>query len=295
MSVGRNVAEYDIRKIARRGKGTEVILPGIEESAGGKAAYLKALRAMLRELRRFARDTRSQFDLEQLARIAVGLTATAENMVNRILRLEAQRHTDTFINTAKRALGIDLRAVVKQEDLGEYLRLAAKRNSSLIKSLSDDTVKRVEQAVLENLIAGNSRETLRAKLVEDFGIADNRAKLISQDQMSKMNADLNQIRHEQAGITEYDWSTSRDERVRPRHRVLEGKRYRYGEPTGAEGGVGPGKAIRCRCTARAVVTFGDEVVAPRRNTPAPLLPEAQQRAIEESIRRRPWTSLIDRQ
>lgn len=249
------MADYDIRKLTRRAKGTEVVLPGIEESAGGKAAYLKALRAMLREIAGFARGAQTEYDLQELARIAVGLTSIANKTVRRILSLEAQRHTDTFIGTVKRALGINVRDLVKQEDLGEFLRLASARNASLIKSLSDDTVKRVEQAVLDNLIAGNSRETLRKKLVEDFGIADSRAKLISQDQMAKLNADLNEYRHTQAGITEYDWSTSRDERVRPRHRALEGKRYRYGQPTGAEGGLPPGKPIRCRCIAKAVVEF----------------------------------------
>lgn len=249
------MAKYDIRKIARRGKGTEVILPGIEESAGGKAAYLKALRAMLRELRRFARDTRSQFDLEQLARIAVGLTSTADNMVNRILRLEAQRHTDTFIATAKRALGIDLRAVVKQDDLAELLINAAGRNSALIKGLSDETVKRVGTTVYDNLIAGNSQRTLETELTKQFGFSDNRAKLIARNEMSSLNSDLSRFRDEQAGITEYVWRTVLDERVRPLHRTLDGRTFKYGEPTDAEGGLQPGKPINCRCYARPLIRY----------------------------------------
>lgn len=249
------MTDYDIKRLARRARGTEVVLPGIEESAGGKTAYLKALRLMLRELAKYARGARSEYDLQELARIAVGLTSIAQNTVNRILRLESVRHTETFKATVKRALGIDLRELVKQEDLGEFLRLANARNVSLIKSLSDDTVKRVEQAVLDNLIAGNSRETLRKTLVEQFGIADSRARLISTDQMSKLNADMNRFRHEQAGITEYVWTSSRDERTRPLHRALDGKKYRYGQPTGAEGGLPPGQPVRCRCVARAVVEY----------------------------------------
>jgi SPP1 gp7 family putative phage head morphogenesis protein len=289
------VTDYDIKRLARRARGTEVVLPGIEESAGGKTAYLKALRLMLRELAKYARGARTEYDLNEIARISVGLTSIAQNTVNRILRLESVRHTETFIGTAKRALGIDLRELVKQEDLGEFLRLAAARNSSLIKSLSDDTVKRVEQAVLDNLIAGNSRETLRKTLVNDFAVADSRARLIAQDQMAKLNADMNEYRALQAGIREYDWSTSRDERVRSRHRALEGKRYRYGEPTGAEGGLPPGKPIRCRCIALAVVTFGDEVAPPMRVRKSPTLPEAQQRALDKALAKRPWTAPIERE
>jgi len=288
------MTDYKINRFVRRAKGTEVELPGIEESVGGKAAYLKALRAMLRELAKHARTARTEYDLDELARVAVGLVSIAEGTVRRILRLEAKRHTDTFISSVKRAIGIDVRALVKEEDLEGYLQFAAKRNVSLIKNLSDDTVKRVEQAVLDNLISGNSSETLRKTLVEAFGISDRRAKFIASDQMAKMNADMNEYRHRQAGITEYDWSTSRDERVRPRHRALEGKRYRYGEPTGAEGGVGPGKAPRCRCIARAVITFGDERYEAREVTLPPQLPQAQQEALERSLKRRPWTAPIER-
>lgn len=247
--------KYKLNRLVKRADGTEVILPAIEESAGGKAAYLQALRKMLRELRAHARTATDRLNLDTLAHIATSLATVAERTVNRILSLEAQRHTDTFIATARRALGVDLRAVVRQEDIGDHLRLAAMRNGALIKSLAEDTVRRVELAVVENLIAGNSAETLRKQLVKDFGIAGSRAKLIASNEMSSLNADLNRIRHEQAGVTEYRWTTSRDERVRERHKVLEGKVYRYGEATGAEGGLPPGKPIRCRCVARAVVQF----------------------------------------
>lgn len=249
------MTDYDIRKLTRRGKGTHVILPGIEESAGGRAAYLRALKAMTKELARTAVQAKDRLDLDSLARLALYLVDKTQTMVNRILSLEAERHTATFISSARRALGIDLRAVVKQEDLAGFLQIAAKRNAKLIKGLSDEIVKRTELAVLDNLISGNSRETLHKTLVDQLGFGESRAKLIAQDQMAKLNSELNEIRHKQAGITEYAWTTSRDERVRPRHRALEGKVYRYGEPTGAEGGLAPGRPIRCRCIAKAIVQF----------------------------------------
>lgn len=255
MLAGRFVADYDIRKLIRRAKGTEVVLPGIEESAGGKAAYLKALRAMLREIAGFARGAETEYDLQELARIAVGLTSIANNTVRRILSLEAQRHTDTFVAIAKRAMGINLRDVVKQEDLSAYLTMKAGQNAALIKGLSDETVKRVSVTVYENTIAGNSQRTLQAELTKTFGFSDNRAKLIARNEMTSLNSDLTRIRHEQAGIKEYIWRTANDERVRDLHRSLNGKKYRYGEPTGAEGGLQPGKPINCRCYARGIVVY----------------------------------------
>lgn len=251
------MSDYDINRLARRrrAKGQAIDLPKIEETAKARVQYLRVLRRMLREVGRRSRRARDQFDFEQLAALAVHLSITAEAMVSRILWLESQRHTETFKATVKRALGIDLAQVVRQEDLTEYLRTASLRNAGLIKNLGDDAVRRVQQTVTTALINGRPVKQLQAELTEQLRISDRRAQLIAQDQMAKLNSDLNRIRHQQAGITQYRWLTSRDERVRARHRDLEGKVYKYGEPTGAEGGLPPGQPIRCRCVAVGIVEF----------------------------------------
>ncbi|MEF2554325.1 hypothetical protein VQ042_23915 [Aurantimonas sp. A2-1-M11] len=41
---------------------------------------------------------------------------------------------------------------MSQEDLAEYLTTAAARNASLIKSLGDDAIKRVEQATYQAIL-----------------------------------------------------------------------------------------------------------------------------------------------
>lgn len=287
--------KYDMAARAKkRAKGGKAVLPAIEETKGGKASYLKILREMLRELGQRGRAARSEFDFETLSALATRLSMAAEMIVSRIIRLEAQRHTATFMATAKRTLGIDLADVVLQEDLGDYLRLASTRNAGLIKGLANDAVKRVQETVTTALINGTSVKQLQAELTKQLRISDRRAQLIAQDQMAKLNADLNRIRHEQAGVVEYQWMTSRDERVRERHRPLEGKVYKYGESTGAEDGLAPGQPVRCRCIARGIVVFGDEGPdLPDVQLPPPL-PQKQQEALDRSLVRRPWTSPIRR-
>ncbi len=255
-----------------RRKGSTALLPQIAGTLAAEREYLKALRTILRGMSRETRDyivplavaeigaTRMMRDIEQswfdrLIAMSVRLAVTAEGMVSRILGLEAQRHTERFMETAKQALGVDLAAVVRQEDLGDYLRAAATRNAALIKGLADDTVKRVQQVVTDAVINGRSAADLRKELTRQFQIEDRRAQLIARDQVAKLNSDLNRIRHQQAGVTSYKWRTSADERVRKRHRELEGKEYRYGEPTGAEEGLPPGQPILCRCIAQGIVQF----------------------------------------
>lgn len=256
-----------------RRKGSTAQLPVIAGTLAAEREYLKVLRSILREMAAETRENivplavaeiqanramtsdadRSWF--RRLLEMSIDLAISAEGMVGRILGLEAERHTKRFMETAKRALGVDLAAVVRQEDLGDYLAAAALRNASLIKGLSDDTVKRVQTTVTNAVINGRSAADLRKELTKQFHFSDSRARLIARDQVAKTNSDLNRLRHQQAGVTEYTWRTSADERVRPRHRELEGKVYKYGEPTGAEEGLPPGQPIQCRCIAQAIVTF----------------------------------------
>lgn len=269
---------YRLNKLAKRPKGSIVKLPAIPERVASVIAYRTALRRIPREIaaglrddvlpaytafRKGARaqrvaDTAAFDDRSWFARVRETLrrlTAEVEATVERILRLDAQRHTETWKRDVKRTLGIDLAAVVRDEDLEDVIRDAVARNVALIEGLSTDTLRRIESAVLDAKLSGRSAADLRRTLTRELGIASRRADLIATDQMAKATSDLSRVRHEQAGLTTYTWSTSRDERVRPRHRKLDGKVYKYGQPTGAEQGLPPGKPIRCRCVAIVQVEF----------------------------------------
>lgn len=258
----------------------EVVLPPIADTFGSVSETERALRAMLREMAGLVRaDLIQAYEADllrlqaaytgdageysdvffaRLKTMAAHLGRIAAEMVNRILRREAGRHTEKWKRQVRAALGIDLEAVVRQEDLTEALDAAVKRSASLITGLSDETAAGVEKLTRQALTQGRSAQNLRKDLTKQFGIADRRAKVIARDQLATLNSDLNRLRHEQAGVTTYQWTTSHDERVRPLHRRLDGARYRYGESTGAEGGLAPGQPIMCRCVARAVVEFGEQ-------------------------------------
>lgn len=291
--------KYDLVALARQKRPRlRAILPRQEERLTTVRLYQAALRKMLQgvinETRnaiipsyrpdRLTRDADSS-TFTRLRQLTAALSATAQQTVEGILGLEAGRHTDVWKANVRRTVGVDISAVVSQEDLTEYLRQAAARNASLITSLGDDVFKRVEQTVLTSSINGASVKSLRAQLVEQFGIVGRRADIIARDQTAKMVSDLNRIRQEQAGITTYSWATSQDERVRPLHKTLDGKVYEWGKPTGAEGGAPPGQPVLCRCTARAIIDFGDgkpvtsgatPVATPAPSRPRPARPDPGQ-------------------
>lgn len=277
--------KYDMAKLGRsvavHKPGTTVQLPKIEAPLGLEQQYLKVLRAMLRQIAAAVREdvlpvveremaqrkatqavTQDALTLdvdsstfERIKQLGRALGLIASDAVSRILNLEGQRHTAKFMETAKRTLGIDLSAVVRDDDLTEYLETAATRNAGLIQGLVDATIQRIQTTVTNTVLSGGTATELKKTLVSDFKFSDNRAKLIARDQISKTNADLNRLRHTQAGITDYVWRTSHDERVRPRHRACDGNTYEYGKPTDAEQGLPPGQPIQCRCVAQAIVEF----------------------------------------
>lgn len=266
------------RMAATKTKRPAITLPPITDTRGAQTEYLRALRAMLRSLAATVRsdvlpaaeaeiarqrsamtqDALGEFVFESLKQLAVRLGVIAEGMVGRILRLESERHTKKWMASVRATIGIDLAAVVSQEDLAEYLIDANRRNAGLIQSLARDTVGKIERATYDAVLQGQTAAQLRKRLTDEFGVADRRAKVIARDQVAKTTSDLNRLRHVQAGVTSYTWMTSRDERVRPRHKELDGKEYEYGKPTGAEQGLPPGQPIMCRCVARGIVYVDGE-------------------------------------
>lgn len=265
---------YNLAKIApgRHAKGSSLMLPAVPIRLAPELQYRTALRTMVRDLKtatlqqvvplfieeRRQRGFMADADMSwfrTLAAVATELTRVAGNTMRSILGLEAQKHSANFAEIVRKTIGINVQALVRDEDLAGLLEIAVARNTSLIKSLSDDVIKRVEQTVLANSLAGNSVKTLREALTVQFGIEDRRAQLIARDQMGKFHADMDRLRQEQAGIDQYEWKGALDERERPLHVSLQGKRYKWGEKTGAEQGLPPGQPIQCRCRANGIIVF----------------------------------------
>jgi SPP1 gp7 family putative phage head morphogenesis protein len=154
-----------------------------------------------------------------------------------------------FEKVNKSVFGIDI--FVDQPFLRDQLELFSRQNAQLITSLPEQDLLQVAGIVERGLQEG-SRFTLVAQDIQKrFGITRRRANLISRDQTTKLNASLTKLRQESAGITEYIWQTSGDERVRPTHRANDGKKFKWDNPPKITGH--PGTDINCRCVAIPVM------------------------------------------
>lgn len=192
-----------------------------------------------------------------------GALEGAKSEYRRAFETEEDRHSRRFNEAMRSAIGIDLGQVIVGEGIQNTIEAALQRNVSLIRGLTGDVAKRIETRLLDALTKGLANREIEKILSDEFGIARRRAKLIARDQAASFNGDLNRIRQQAMGVTEYVWSTSRDERVRgnpdgrypnarPSHWDREGKRFKWSAPP-SDGH--PGQPINCRCTARAVIEF----------------------------------------
>jgi SPP1 gp7 family putative phage head morphogenesis protein len=135
--------------------------------------------------------------------------------------------------------------------LRDQMQAAVTENVRLIKSIPDELLDDVQGVVSRAVMAGTRVEDISDQVRERFGVAENRAVLIATDQVGKWHGNLNRLRQQDAGVSEYIWTTSHDEVVRPLHAARDGKKYAWSKPL--EKDPFPGQGVRCRCQAVAMI------------------------------------------
>jgi len=196
----------------------------------------------------------------RLEKPSIEVTALLENVGQRTSRwqdAEWQRTLRTILGA-----GVVTREAWWPAKLQEFTQA----NAALIQTQHARVVAHVEQAVRRGISSGVRHEVLKRDLVKNWGVEERRARLIARDQVSKLNGDLAELRQRNAGVEEYYWETSGDERVRDSHAVLSGMLCRWDDDSvysdddgatwqsradlGAYEGK-PGQDFQCRCWPRA--------------------------------------------
>lgn len=128
------------------------------------------------------------------------------------------------------------------------------RNISLITDLGKDQVKALDTLFANTHSTAVRVEEIVPQVQDILDVGESRAMLIARDQTLKLNSQAQQIVQTEAGIEQYVWSTSEDERVRDSHQALDGSTQDWDSPPDVDGeAVHPGEAIQCRCVAVPVV------------------------------------------
>lgn len=224
-----------------------------------------------------------------------GLAARLDRLVARILQRKqfvvaldgvaanVAGHTrEQFQRQVTAALGVDLPN--SDPDFHRVFRDFRAKNTALIKTMAEDKVSRVRR-VLREAGAGTRVEDVAERLRAETGITERHAALVARDQVLKLNGQVTEQRHREAGITHAVWRTSKDERVRSAHRAMEGVRFAYASPPMIGGHPTlPGGGVQCRCVAEPVIEGFDD--APALTPRAPAAP-ARPRALTVVAHRHP--------
>lgn len=148
---------------------------------------------------------------------------------------------DVFVNMAVQPWNTEPAILDEIEDF-------AAENAALITNIGNVTTQRIQAATVNAIKTGQSSTALKKAILKiDNDLGKNRARLIARDQIGKLQGQISRTRSEAAGITEYEWMTAGDERVRSSHKALDGTVRKWSESPI------PGSEISCRCTNIPVI------------------------------------------
>jgi uncharacterized protein with gpF-like domain len=184
------------------------------------------------------------------------------------------------------ALGVDL--VGAEPWLEDLRRDFISKNTTLIRNLTDDTLKEVQRVMSDGITKNYSHKTIEKQLIQETTLealniqardskssvirkTRNRARLIAEDQIGTYNSKNTELRQTGFGIKSYFWDHSDDIRVRGKsnpnglyknstydHWARQGKVYAWRRSKNGKYPPGvnppppdgnPGEAYRCRCSA----------------------------------------------
>lgn len=161
-----------------------------------------------------------------------------------------------FHAVVRQAYEVDI--FVNEPWLADMAKAWESENVALIRSIPQEALQRMHGKVLASVRRGGTVKDLRDDLINEFGIAKNRAELIANDQIGKLNADLTEQRQRQIGVEDYTWRGVLDARERDEHVEREGQVYSWAKPP-PDGH--PGKPIRCRCRAEPKLPLLGDLLA----------------------------------
>jgi len=164
-------------------------------------------------------------------------------------------NSEGFQRQMKAGLGVEL--ITPEPFRQATIQAFVQENLELVKSLHTDQIKRFRSIVSRGVQSGQRVEYIRDQLMNQLGVAKSKASLLARDQTLRLHGEMTELRQTNVGIEEYDWDSSQDERVRPRHAELHGTRQRWDDPPIVDYKSGrrahPGQDYQCRCNAVPVL------------------------------------------
>jgi SPP1 gp7 family putative phage head morphogenesis protein len=154
-----------------------------------------------------------------------------------------------------------------QGPVGVRLRRIVKDNASYITKIPREISEKLTADIAHAQQAGLRPKAIERMMRERFPkMTRNRIRLIARTESMKASAALTESRADELGLPAYEWITSRDSRVRPSHRNLDGVIVLYSDPPAPEALIGQRSTLgrghagcfpQCRCPQAPLLTLDD--------------------------------------
>lgn len=260
---------------------TEKVLPAIRPNVGIELAFRRRLLALIDQMQaQVVEMLRDQYRSGPTPRQPIAMDAWQADVLQAAIKAMAKRWLDRFDRMAgelaeyfavaveDRASGALARALKRGGFAVRFTMTPGMRNVldatvhqsvSLIKSIPQQYLGKVEQLVMRSVQTGRDLETVAKALQQQFGVTKKRAALIARDQNNKATAALTRARMLETGLDEAIWVHSHaGKEPRPSH-VKAGKnkvRFKIAEgwyDPDEKKYIQPGELINCRCVCKPVI------------------------------------------
>lgn len=149
----------------------------------------------------------------------------------------------------------------KTQGMNDAVQAIVNENVSLIKSIPQQYLGRVEQLVMQSVSTGRDLQTLTNALQKEFGVTKRRAVLIARDQNNKATTALHRVRMLETGIRQAVWMHSHAGKQPRKTHVKAGadrvvfdlERGWFDPDPKVRKYILPGELINCRCVMKPVV------------------------------------------
>jgi SPP1 gp7 family putative phage head morphogenesis protein len=133
-----------------------------------------------------------------------------------------------------------------------------------IEGLATEQISKLRSDIQASITAGNRYQSLVKIIQASHGVSMNKAKFIARQETSLLMTKLKEMRYTSSGVDSYRWvcvAGSKAHQVRPSHKVLDGKIFRWDDPpqTSSQNEPirhnNPGQDFNCRCAATPIIHF----------------------------------------
>jgi len=193
-----------------------------------------------------------------LTRYADVIEPWSKAVATRMIAEVAARDEATWFEVSRK-MGRALRKEIETAPTGKIMRERLADQVKLITSLPREAAQRVRSLANEAIVQGTRPAELAKEIMRTGEVTESRAILIARTETSRTATELTRVRAEHVGSTHFIWRTAGDSDVRPSHRKLNGKIFRWDSPPECDPGhhALPGAIWNCRCYPEPVVTNDD--------------------------------------